>query len=394
MRRSYDVIFIGGGIMGCSCAFQLAKRGLEVAIVEKDTPGAGPTGHSSGVLRTHYSNELTARMAHYGLGYYREFREHVGDDCGFHESGFLMLAPQEEKESFERNVALQHRLGIRNELLSPAEVHELMPGLMLDGSAEATTAIFEPNSGYADAYLAVTAFAREAKKLGVDIYQETEVVGVRFQGDRVLGVDTTEGKLDAGRVINTAGAWGARVAALAGLEVPISPCRIQVAFFRRPVSEQAYHPVVADFSNASYFRPDTGGLTLAGLIDPNEAEDVVDPDAYARKADLRFQAEVGARLSRRYPAMASSDSEGGYASLYAVTPDWHPIIDEVPEKSGFFLCSGFSGHGFKLAPAVGVMVADLLTEQSDAEFDPSLFRFSRYEEAQPVSGDYKYSIVG
>ena len=135
--------------------------------------------------------------------------------------------------------------------------------------------------------------------------------------------------------------------------------------------------MVADFQNASYFRPETGGLTLAGLIDPDEANAEVDPDDYAQKVDFRFQADVGTRLSRRYPAMERSESEGGYASLYAITPDWHPIIDEVPRGSGFFVCSGFSGHGFKFVPVVGEILADLATH-SDGQHAIDLFRLTRF----------------
>ncbi len=393
VTESYDVILIGGGIMGCSCAFQLAKRGLRVAVVEKGLVGEGPTGQSSAVLRTHYSNLLTARMAHFGLEFYRDFRKHVDDECGFHQTGFLMLGMEAERKGMEGNVALLRSLGIRTEMLGRDAVKELMPGLDLS-DVDSLAACWEPDSGYADAYLAVTALARAARKLGVDLLQETEVVGIRFEGDRVAGVDTSRGPLDAPQVVNTAGAWGALVARMAGIEVPIDSCRVQVAFFRRPEGEEARHPVVGDFLRACYFRPDTGSLTLAGLIDPNEADAIVDPDDFARGVDLAFQADVGERLSRRYPAMERSESTGGFASLYAITPDWHPIIDETPEGSGFFVCSGFSGHGFKLGPAVGVMVADLLTRESHPQFDPELFRLSRYDEGRKVRGEYEFSILG
>ncbi len=131
-----------------------------------------------------------------------------------------------------------------------------------------------------------------------------------------------------------------------------------------------------------------------GLVDPAEADAVVDPDAYDEGLDFEFVSDVGGRLLRRYPAMEQGESTGGYASLYAVTPDWHPVIDEVPAGSGFFVCSGFSGHGFKLGPAVGVMVAEMLTGVSKPRFDPRFFRFSRYAENDPVRGQYEYSIAG
>jgi sarcosine oxidase subunit beta len=131
-----------------------------------------------------------------------------------------------------------------------------------------------------------------------------------------------------------------------------------------------------------------------GLVDPSEADAVVDPDQYNEQPDSDFVLDAGERLVRRYPAMAHSQSTGGYASHYAVTPDWHPIVDEAPFGSGFYICAGFSGHGFKLGPAVGVMVADMLTDEKAPVFDPHLFRLDRYAEDDPVRGQYDYSIIG
>ena len=143
-----------------------------------------------------------------------------------------------------------------------------------------------------------------------------------------------------------------------------------------------------------HFRPEVGNLTLAGVIDPAEADAIVDPDLYSKSVDYSFQAAVGEKLCRRLPAMAESGAERGYASLYAITPDWHPIVDELIPDSGFYVCTGFSGHGFKLGPAVGVMVADLLTGESQPEFAPDLFSLDRFAKQQLVQGGYKHSIVG
>jgi glycine/D-amino acid oxidase-like deaminating enzyme len=169
---------------------------------------------------------------------------------------------------------------------------------------------------------------------------------------------------------------------------------VQVSLFARPAGYEAAHPVIADFIHATYFRSETGQLTLVGLIDPGEANAIVNPDNFKEQVDPDFVLDSGERLIRRFPPMERSQSTGGYAALYDITPDWHPIIDEVPAGSGFFICAGFSGHGFKLGPAVGVMAADLLTRSSRPEFDPTIFRLSRYAEDQPVRGQYEYSIAG
>jgi sarcosine oxidase subunit beta len=266
-----------------------------------------------------------------------------------------------------------------------------MPGIK---TSDLVSVAYEPESGYADPYLTVTSFAQAARRLGTKIIQDTRVIGINFEGGKVTGVRTQNGELSAPVVINCSGAWGAQVAAMAGIEAPIDSCRVQVAFFRRPQGYEPPHPVVADFINGTYFRSETGGLTLVGLIDPAEADAIVNPDDYQEYMDDGFLLEAGERLVGRYPVMTHSESTGGYASLYAVTPDWHPVIDEVPAGSGFFICSGFSGHGFKLGPAVGIMTADLATGVRTPQFDPSLFRFGRFADNKLVTGGYEYSIVG
>lgn len=390
-QRTADVIVIGAGINGSSAALQLARRGLKVALVEKDNVGDGPTGQSSAIIRQHYSNELTARMAHYSLGVFRDFEEQIGGECGFRSTGFVALVSEKDRAGLEANVALQRGVGIRTELLSAESLREIMPGL---DTADAVAAAYEPDSGYADPYLTVNSMAQAAKRAGAMLYVNTPVTGIRQQSGRVTGVETSAGPLHAPAVVNCAGAWGARVARLAGLEIPLNACRVQVSFFRRPPGEEAPHPVVADFIQATYFRSETGNLTLVGLIDPAEADAIVNPDSYPTGVDNEFILDTGERLIRRYPAMERSDSAGGYAALYDITPDWHPIIDEAPPGSGFYLCAGFSGHGFKLGPAVGLMTADLVTGAADPLFPTHLFRLSRFAENDPVRGRYEYSIAG
>jgi len=391
MADRYDAIIVGAGVMGTSSAFHLTQRGLKVALLEKKTIGEGPSGRSSAIVRQHYSNELTARMARYSLGVLSNFEEQVGDECGFTRTGFVVLVEEKDRAGLEANVALQQRLGIKTELLSPEALAEILPAVEVGGPI---TAAYEPESGYADPYLTVTAYARAARRLGADVRQETPVVDVHFQGGRVAGVETAAGRLEAPVVVNCAGAWAAQVGTMTGAGLPIHSCRVQVAFFRRPPGHEVPHPVVADFANAFYFRSETGGLTLVGLIDPGEAEAIVHPDRLNERMDADFLLDVGERMVRRYPAMDEAESTGGYASLYAITPDWHPVVDEVPPGSGFYVCAGFSGHGFKLAPAVGLMMADLITQASDPTFDPWLFRLNRFGEADLVRGQYEYSIVG
>jgi glycine/D-amino acid oxidase-like deaminating enzyme len=376
--------------MGCATAFELARRGVRVAVVEKGALASGSTGRSSAIVRQHYSNEVTARMARWGLDVFRDFGERVGGESGFVCAGFLVLVPAEDGAGLRENVALQQAVGIDTRVVSPEEIRELLPGA---AASDLVAGAWEPGAGYADPHMTTAGFAAAAKRDGARFFLNREVTGVRFVGGRVVGVDTVSGPIDAASVVNCAGPWGGRVAAMAGVEVPVTPCRAQVAVFGRPERHLDAHPVVLDFVHASYFRPETGGLMLVGLIDPSEADDVVDPDGYPEHTDDAFDLDVGSRWVRRCPAMEAAVRRRGYAGLYAVTPDWHPVIDEVPAGSGHFLCTGFSGHGFKLGPAVGRLTADLVT-RAPPTFDPRMFRLSRWAEGDPVRGTYEYSITG
>jgi sarcosine oxidase subunit beta len=390
MTQTSDVIIVGAGVIGCAAAYHLTRRGFAVTILEKDTVGAGGTGRSSAIIRTHYSNELTARMALHSLRVFQQWDDEVGGECGFQRTGWVAIMDARDKAGLEANIALQRDVGIETSLLSPDDLQELMPGVE---TGDLAAVVYEPESGYADPHLTVNGYADAAKRLGAKIVVNCEVTGVRVAGDTVVGVDATRGRFDAPVIVNCAGPWGARVAAMTGVDAPINSCRVQVAVFRRPPGFKT-HPVVMDFLQGAYFRAETGNLTIAGSIDPSEANAVVDPDDYAEHADAEFEAEMGEMFMRRYPPMEMSESLGGYASIYAVTPDWHPIIDEVPEGSGSYICSGFSGHGYKLAPAVGLMVAERIAGESNPAFPTDLFRLSRYAEDAPVRGQYEYSIAG
>lgn len=391
MASTYDVIVIGAGIMGCSSAFQLARRGLKVAVLEKSAIGAGSTGKSSAIIRQHYSNQVTARMALHSLRVYQNFGELVAGDAGFVETGFLVLTPKSDLDGLKANVELQQSVGIQTEILPLEEIQQRWPYLE---SQDLVAAAYEPESGYADPNLTLGGYVEAAKSHGVEFKLETEVTGIDLRSGKVEGVETGNGSFQAPQVVNCAGPWGARVAQMAGLEAPIDPCRVQVALFRRPEGYESEHPVVIDFPNATYWRSETGGLTLIGLVDPSESENIVDPDSYNERVDLEFVADVGDRLVSRFPPMEHSPSSMGYAALYAITPDWHPVIDEPIPGSGFYVCAGFSGHGFKLGPAVGAMVADMLTGTQTEDLDPGMFRLGRFADGQPVRGSYEYSIAG
>ena len=392
MATTADVVVIGGGITGTSAAFQLAQRGMHVVLVEKRFLGAGSTGKSSAIIRQHYSNEITARMALHSLRVFQNFAEAVGADAGFVQTGFAILVEAKDRAGLEENVKMQQGLGVNTRVLSSEELRAIDPYFAVSASFAAA---YEPEGGYADPASTVMGFGEAAKRYGAQIWQETRVAKILMKNGRVVGVDSTRGEISAPNVVNCTNAWAPQIATTIDLALPIRPERHQVATFQRSSDMERSHLTAGDFVNNIYYRPEGGRLTLVGSIDPNHGQEI-DPDHYNEGADYAFIEDSAQRIGRRYPAMEHSWSKGGWSGIYGVTPDWHPIIDEIPHGSGSFVAAGFSGHGFKLGPAVGVMIADMVARASTptAQLDRSLFRYARFAEGKPVVGKYEYGIVG
>lgn len=392
MADSADVVIIGGGITGVSAAYNLTRRGMRVILCEKHFLAAGSTGRSSAIIRQHYSNEITTRMALFSLRVFQNFAEVIGGNAGFVRTGFAMLVEDKDRVGFQENVKMQQAVGVNTRVVTGDELRAMEPALSVAGT---DLAAYEIESGYADPAATVMSYADAASGAGAQIRQGTLVTNVLLEGSQVVGVDTERGKILTPNVVNCANAWAPEIGAWVKLALPIRPERHQVATFERPASLAGLHLTAADFVHNIYYRPEGMALTLVGSIDPHHGT-LVDPEHFNEDADFDFITDCAQRLSQRYREMEKGLSKGGWSGIYGVTPDWHPIIDEAPLGSGFFIAAGFSGHGFKLGPAVGVMIADMVTHASapTAQLDRTLFRFERFAENKPIRGKYDYSIAG
>jgi glycine/D-amino acid oxidase-like deaminating enzyme len=392
LPQTADVVIIGAGVMGTSTAFHLASRGVgRVVLLEKDTIASGSTGRTGGIIRQHYSNEVTARMAKRSLEVFQNFAEVVGGTADFTETGALFIVRPQDREGLEANVALQQSVGINVQVVDAVAIRELAPYFAIPDDA---IAAYEPEAGYADGHSTAVSFAQAAQRHGAEVHQGTPVTGIRVENGRVIGVTTTAGEIQAPRVVVTAGPWGGRLLRRIGIELPLEPSRHQVASVRRPPGvAEPHHPVVGDFVHGYYMRSESGRLTLIGSLEAAEAEDKADPDTYNTETDHEVVVEYIGRAARRFPALMDAEIQRGWAGLYTVTPDWHPIIDAL-EVEGLFCALGFSGHGFKLGPVVGEMVADLVTGERRCPVDASFFSARRFAEGRLIRGKYEYSIVG
>ncbi len=390
MPSTTDVIVVGGGINGTSIAFNLAKRGVKVTLVEKNFIASGPTGRSSAIIRQHYSNEVTARMALRSLRVWQNFKDAVGGEAEFKQAGFMLGAREKEINELKANIAMQQAVGINTRFVTPKEMKELEPEINLEGIVGAA---YEPESGYADPASAANSYATAARQLGATILQDTSVTSIGTAGARVTGVTTTKGTLSAGAVVVAAGPWTPKLFKTVGIDVPITASRVQVVLYRWPAGFRG-HMVYSDFVEQVYVRPE-GKQMMVGSVEPKEAEDVVaNPDQFNEQVDYAVVTKFAERIAHRYPKMESGAYTKGYSALYDITPDWHPIIDEMPGIAGLYCCAGGSGSCFKMGPAIGEMVAALVVNGKHADDDVNLFRFARFEQGEFVKGKYEANIVG
>ncbi len=376
MTRTADVVIVGGGCMGASVAFHLARRGVtNVVLVEREQLlGTGSTGRNAGGVRHQFSHEANIRLSIESIGVLERFKEEVGADIDFHQDGYLfLLSSPASVEVFTANVERQRRLGIAVDWLDADAAAALAPGLVTDQVIGAT---FCQRDGIADPNGVTMGFARSAQAAGVSILRETEVTGVRVVGGRVAGVETTTGAIDAPVVVNAAGPYARAIGRMAGVDVPVEAYRRHIFIAQPPASGGRWHVpdsriMVIDFESTFYFHREGAGV-LFGMGDPHETP------SFDLTVQWEFLEQVSPVAARRLPALADAPIAHAWAGLYEVTPDANPIIGAARDLPGFFLINGFSGHGFQHSPAAGRILADLIVER-DPGMDLTPFALERFE---------------
>ena len=389
-RSTADAVIIGGGVMGCSILFNLAERGVtDTVLLERDVLASGSTSRSQAILRMHYSNEVTTRMAWESLAIYREFEDVVGSPSGYTRTGYFLIVDEADRGALEENVAMQRRIGIDTSVVSVEDVGELAPMLSVRGD-EAFA--YEPQSGYADPYAVTTGYARRAREMGARMLLRSPVTGVEVSGGRVIAVTTPDSRIETPVAVVAAGPWSGPLLARLGYEVPLRPLRHQVIMLRRPEAEVPDHPILGDVVNDLSARPDLGNLTLIGVGE----DEFVGPEEFNQGVDMPVVEKAVEGLVSRMPGMSQALFRGGWSGLFTTTPDWHPILDRIEGVDGLYCAVGFSGHGFKLSPMVGAVMAELVTQGRATSIDSELvrgLRLSRFAEGDPVKSRYSMSVL-
>ena len=384
-----EVVVVGGGVMGVAIAHELAAKGCaDVVVLERDGLASGPTGRSTAIIRQHYSQALLIRMATRGLEVYRAFPDAVGASSGFTRAGMLVVTDPADRAALEHNVALGRTEGAATELLSAGQVRELDP--RLDTSGELLFC-FESEAGSCDPYLVTAGYAAAARRAGVAIKE-----GVQVESVTSGTVRTHRGSIAAGTVVVAAGPWSAPLLEPLGYELPITCARAEVGRFRLPDEFGPAPVIVADFSALElYFKPAAEpGFLEVGSLDSSHAARPIDPDRCPDGADRETLTGFQEGLARRLRGVEGGHWRGSWSAVYDVTPDWHPAIGAVPGAEGVIVAAGFSGHGFKLAPAVGTVVAELVLDERSHTYDVELLDPGRFEREDLVGTAYGYSVLG
>jgi glycine/D-amino acid oxidase-like deaminating enzyme len=379
-----DVIVVGAGVVGASVAFHLAERGVDTLVLDRQGPAAGSTARSGALIRSHYPTALEADLTWESLtAYFEPWGERVGGGCGFTRTGFAYLVAEANVEALQHNVALQRGIGVETELVSPGDLQEIDPALNTDG---VVLSAYEPRGGYADPAATAIGFLRAAQELGTR-FERRRVTALLEHGGKVRGVLTSAGQLEAQAVVLASGAWSVSLAEGVGLDLPLRPARVYVALFERPY-ELPTHVTLIDTTEGFYARPAAERATLVGSRD--SLEWLQSPDEPTPEPDGAFVEQASRVLGRRLPALANAPYRSGRSGILDMTPDGRPVLGPAGPE-GLFLAVGWSGTGFKKAPAVGAEVARWVSDGAPNRPELESYRLTRFEEGALIRGQHEYA---
>ena len=369
-----EVVIIGGGAVGCSIAYHLARRGLtDVVLLERDYVGSGSTSKAAGGIRAQFTTEVEIEFSLRSIAFFQRFEDEMEAVCDYRQIGYLfLLVAEADRRKFERDIALQRRFGIDVSLIAPEDASELVPQLRTD---DLIGAVWSPRDGYAGPNETVQAYARQARRRGVTVLEQTPLTDLVLKGDRVTGVRTPHGTIDTPLVINAAGPQAPLIGRLVGVELPVMPKRRHI--FATTEFPQIRHPspLVFDRGSGFYFRTDGASI----LMSPGDTGDAPD---YEPHLDWGMVHETVSKAIQRLSILADAQIRTGWAGLRPLTPDEHAIVDYAPGVEGFFCAIGFCGHGFQHSPATGQVVADWIVD-GRPPLDLADLSFARFATSPP-----------
>ena len=385
LPNSADILILGAGVMGSSIAFQLAqRRSGRILLLDKDHAGQGASGRSSALVRMHYTFPPEVELALRSLEIFRDWERIVGVPSDYRRTGFVRIVPESEHSLLRENVAMQQRLGVNARLVSRDELHEIAPDWALH---DVPLAAYEPDSGYGDGAGVATGFLARARELGVEYFPRTRVERLLTTNGRIAGVSTATAELHASIVIAAVGQWTVPLLRTIGVSVPIETELHETVVLVNPPDMTPRGPACIDSISCTYFRSDAHDKTLVGGFYGRRG---VDPDRFPQQANPDSLAELVRSAARRVPALERAGILRGITGVYDMTPDSRPLLGPIPAVPGLYLCAGFSGMGFKISPAIGIVMAEQILDGRARTVDITGFRPSRFDEDRPIRAPHEY----
>ncbi len=347
-----SVVVVGGGVMGVSTAFHLAEAGVrDVLLLDSGSLGGGSTCKAAGGVRAMFSDAVNIALGQRSLEAFARFGERPGQEIDLHRVGYLFLLDRAaDVEAMTEAVTLQNALGVPSLMISPAEAQRLSPLISTEGLLAAA---WSPTDGHCTPESVVLGYATGARRHGATLVPHCAVTGIRTADGTVTGVVTDRGTVATDTVVCAAGPWSQQVAAMAGVDLPVTPLRRQVLITEPVPDLPPGLPMTIDFTTSFYFHGEGRGL-LMGMSDPDEV-----PGFRLERSDA-WLPRLSDAVARRAPSLTEVGVRTGWAGLYEVTPDANALIGEARGVSRLLYATGFSGHGFLMGPAVGEVLRDLV----------------------------------
>ena len=385
LPKTADIVILGAGVMGASIAFHLAKRKAgNIVVIEKDHVGRGGSGRSSALVRMHYSYPPEVQLALISLRLFQNWQEVVGAPGDFRKTGFVRIVHPNETARLKLNVEMQRKLGANVDLIGKQDLRELEPDWNVD---EVELAAYEPDSGYGDGAGVAGGFLSAARDMGVTYLSRTQATEFVVERSHVRGVLTEHGMISAPIAISATGPWTRPLFQHVGCDLPIECEYHQVAILRNAPDMKGGGCACIDSVTATYFRSDAHDKFLVGDF---YGKRPVDPDNFPQRASDESLEEIIERACRRVPKLAGAEVMRGVTGVYDMTPDSRPLLGEIPGIGGLYVCAGFSGMGFKISPAVGLVMSELVLDGKGKSVNISAFRPNRFVENQPIRAEYEY----
>ncbi len=382
LPRTADIVIIGGGVMGASIAYHLALRGEKnIVLLEKEQFfGQGATGRCAGGVRYQFSTEINIRLSLLSLPMLERFEDEIGQAIDYRQCGYLiLLSNQKDLEQFTHNIQLQNNLGVKTDWLDGDQIRKRLPMMNLEDVLAGT---FHAKDGLVDPNSVVLGYIKGANHLGATTLTDVEASSIEVQTGKIHSVHTPMGEIKTPSVVDAAGPWSSLIGEMAGVNIPITPLRRQMLTTTAIPEIPSDFPFVIDFSQSLYFHREGEGL-LTGMSNPNEIP------GYNQEVDTNWEITHLEAASARMPLLENAGLLSHWAGLYENTPDAHPIFGKTPVE-GFFVCGGFSGHGFMHGPVAGKIMSEIILDGEASSLDVSSLDLARFESGKLIE---EYNVI-